>query len=79
MMWHSQEGMGWWMVFGGVLWLLFWTSIVLLLVRAFSHQDHHHGDATEDPMETARRRLARGEITTSEFEEIAKHSRPTPG
>jgi uncharacterized membrane protein len=80
MMWHSHDGMGWWMLFGGVFWLLFWVSIVVLLVRGFSHREHHHHDeSTEAPMETARRRLARGEISAPEFEEIARHLRSAPG
>lgn len=81
MMWHSQDGMGWWMLFGGVLWLFFWISVVILIVRAFGDRSHHHHDAqgAEDPVAIARRRLASGEITPAEFQEIVRHLRSAPG
>jgi putative membrane protein len=75
MMWHANDGMGWWMVFGGVFWLLFWASIIYVLFYAVTHREHRH-DGDGDAMEIARRRLARGEITPQEFEEIAKRLRP---
>ena len=78
MMWHTQDGMGWWMVFGGIFWLLFWGSIVYLFFRSVVHRDgHHHHDDAGDPMQIARARLARGEITPQQFEEIARHLRST--
>ena len=74
-MWHAQDGMGWWMVFGGAFWLLFWASAVYLFVRSFVHRDHRYDDPGE-PIEIARRRLARGEITPQQFEEMAHHLHP---
>jgi uncharacterized membrane protein len=74
-MWHANDGMGWWMVFGGVIWLLFWISIIYLFFTAVTDREHRHEDAV-DPMEIARRRLASGEITSQQFEEIARHLRP---
>lgn len=73
-MWHTNDGMGWWMVFAMVLWLLFWGSVVYLFFYAVTHRDHRHDD-TGDPLDVARHRLARGDITTAEFEEIARHLR----
>jgi hypothetical protein len=32
-MWHTGEGMGWWMVFGGALWLLFWAAVAYVVVQ----------------------------------------------
>lgn len=63
------------MVFGGEFWLLFWASAVYLFVRSFVPRDHRH-DGAGDPMEMARRRLASGDITPQQFEEIAHHLRP---
>lgn len=73
--------MGWWMVFGGVLWLFFWGSVIFLIFYAVTRRGDHDGDHEAEPeaMEIARRRLARGEITPTEFQEIASHLRPTTG
>jgi len=77
--------MGWWMVFGGILWLLFWGSIIYLFIAAVirpGHEHPHQGEARSDAMEIARRRLAGGEITPDQFEEIRRHlegrAGPTP-
>ena len=74
-MWHVQDGMGWWMIFGMAFWLVFWVSIVLVFLRSVVHREHHHHDAFGDPMEIVRGRLAHGEITPQQFEEIAGHLR----
>ena len=73
MVWHSQDGMGWWMLFGATFWLVFLISMAVIFARAFGNHTHHdHGRDREDPMDMARNRLARGEITTAEFDEIAR-------
>jgi hypothetical protein len=28
--WHAGEGMGWWMLFGGLLWIAFWATLIYL-------------------------------------------------
>ncbi len=76
MMWHTQDGMGWWMLFGGSFWILFWISILYVFLRSVVHREHQH-EGSGDPLEIARRRLARGEITPQQFEEIAGHLRAT--
>jgi uncharacterized membrane protein len=63
------------MVFGGAIWLLFWVSIIYLFFTAATHREHRHDDAG-DAMDVARHRLARGDITPQQFEEIAHHLRP---
>ena len=69
-MWHTQDGMGWWMVLMGVFWLLFMASVIYLFLSAFARGGgHDDGDA----LEIAKRRLARGEITTGQFQEIRRH------
>ena len=75
-MWHTNDGMGWWMIFGGILWLLFWGSLIYLFITAIIRPGHEHGhdrEARVDAMEIARRRLASGEITPEQFEEIRGH------
>ena len=31
-MWHAGDGMGWWMVWGGLMMFLFWGAIIALIV-----------------------------------------------
>jgi uncharacterized membrane protein len=31
-MWYWHEGMGWWMVFGGIWMLVFWAVVIALVV-----------------------------------------------
>ncbi len=81
-MWHTNEGMGWWMIFMGVFWVLFWGSLIFLAIAAISRgwgeRERGHDDAAS-PMEIARRRLARGEITSDQFQEIRRHLESTSG
>ena len=77
-MWHAHDGMGWWMVFGGAIGLLFWVSIIYLFFHALIHREHRHDDSG-DPIDIARRRLARGDITAQQFEEMAHHLHPPAG
>ena len=30
-MWHTGDGMGWWMVWGGLMMVLFWGGIIALI------------------------------------------------
>ncbi len=70
-MWGFHDGMGWWMVFGGFWMLVFWAAIIGLVVwgnnRTSWRDDRYH---TDSPVEIAKRRLARGEITRDEYEEL---------
>jgi len=31
-MWHTGDGMGWWMLWGGLMMVLFWGGIIALIV-----------------------------------------------
>jgi uncharacterized membrane protein len=77
-MWHANDGMGWWMVFGSVLWILFWVSVVYLVARA-AFRPERRGEHTSDAIEIARRRFASGEITPQEYDEIVRHLRTPLG
>ena len=80
-MWHAYDGMGWWMVFMGIFWILFWASLVYLIVAAIVRPARGRPDGDDgDALEIAKRRLARGEISTAEFQEIRQHlERHAPG
>ena len=69
--WAAHRGTGRWMLFGGILWLIFWTTVVYLAVSAFSGPRHAHGEAS-DALEIAEWRCARGEISREEFERIRR-------
>jgi putative membrane protein len=72
-MWFMHEGAGWWMVFGGIWMVLFWGGLIALIAWGISRLTRHNvsaGKAT--PLEIAKERYARGEITREEFEQIKK-------
>jgi len=83
-MWHTNDGMGWWMVFMGVFWVLFWGSLIFLAIAAITRSgggsvSARGRDSDEvSAMEIARRRLARGEITPEQFQEIRRHLESPP-
>lgn len=75
MMWGSPDGWGWWMLFGGLWMLLFWGVVIGLIVWGITRLAggrSERRDADETPLEIARKRLARGEITREQFEELQK-------
>jgi uncharacterized membrane protein len=78
-MWHTNDGMGWWMVFMGVFWVLFWGSLIFLAIAAMSRWGKGGGDRDGGgAIEIARRRLASGEITPEQFQEIRRHLESGP-
>ncbi|MBI4199890.1 MAG: SHOCT domain-containing protein [Chloroflexi bacterium] len=68
---HSNSAVGWgWMALGWVWMLLFWGSIIGLVVWGISRLS---GGRREDgPLEIAKRRYARGEITREQFEALKR-------
>ena len=57
---------------------LFWLLLIGFAAYLFYlnlHNSHvpGQGEILEPPLETAKKRLARGEITLEQFEEIKKH------
>jgi putative membrane protein len=74
MIWGASDGMGWWMVFGSIAWLVFIAVIVFAFVQVFNrgaarHERDERAPA-EPPLEIARRRYASGEISEEEFRRI---------
>jgi putative membrane protein len=73
-MWMHDGALGWgWAVFGMFWMVLFWGVIIGLIVWAvkqFSGDRRGDSVSPETPLEIAQKRLARGEITQEEFEEL---------
>lgn len=75
-MFQLGEGMGWWMLFGGMWMLVFWAVVIGLIVwaviRLTRRNGDHSGERKDTPLEIARQRYARGDISREEFEQIRK-------
>jgi putative membrane protein len=76
-MWHHHEGMGWWMVFGAIWVLVFWGAIIALIVWGVrkllgDKKSSSNINKPRDPLEIAKERYARGEISREEFQQIKK-------
>lgn len=72
-MWRVHDGMGWWMVFGGLLWLAFWVLIVYMIVSLVigpRREAEAQPSTPTDTLEIVRRRYAAGEITRDEFQQL---------
>ena len=75
MMWGYGDwpGGGWPMWFGGLSMLLFWAVVIGLTVWGVNRVSRPAAPPpADDPVDIARRRLARSEITVEQFEEIKK-------
>lgn len=79
MMWDGHDGMGWWMLWGSILWVVFITAFVVLAVRLAganspegSHSRHTMAPATETPLDIVRRRYASGELSRDQFEQMRR-------
>ncbi len=81
MMWHAGDGMGWWMLWGGLMMIFFWGAIVGLIVwaiqsmtrRESSQEDVRQiGPSGRSPLDIAKERYARGEVGREEFEKIKR-------
>ena len=71
-MWDTPIGMGWWMVFGGLWMAAFWGGIIALIVWGITRLVRGNSTPKQTPLEVAKERYARGEITREQFEQIKK-------
>jgi len=76
-MWHQGEGMGWWMLFGGIWMLVFWGLIIWFIVWGIQKitgkgKSDTRTPPKRDPLDIAKERYARGEISKEEFDQIKK-------
>jgi len=75
MMWHWGPGMSWWMIFGGGFFFLFWVAIIALVIWAWTKlagESRGQPSPRRDPLDIAKERYARGEISKEEFEQLKK-------
>ncbi len=72
-MWWAHDGtFGWWMVGGWISMLLFWCTIVGLVIWGINKftSTSRSSEDRGSLLEIAKMRYARGEITKEEFEQI---------
>lgn len=69
-MWGAHEGMGWWMLFGGVFWLALIGVVAYLVTSAFARGPRTLEGQPESALDIAKRRLAAGEISQEEYERL---------
>ena len=65
-----HNGMGWWMIWGGTMMVLFWGALIGLAVWGVARFSAQHPGDGDDALDLARRRYASGEISRDEFEQI---------
>ena len=75
MMWDMGDGMGWsgwWMLFGGLLWIAFWGAVIYLIVAFVRNSGRSATAPQDDPVAILKRRYARGEIGRDEYERMRR-------
>jgi putative membrane protein len=80
--WGMHDGgMGWW-IFGGIWMIVFWGLIIGLIVWGVSRvtgerrRDEEVPPREPSPVDIARSRYARGEISREEFTQIRRDLEP---
>ena len=72
-MWYMHEGMGWWMAFGWVWMVIFWGGLIALTVWGITKLSRRDDSSPKHgPLDVARERYARGEISKKELEQLKK-------
>ncbi|MBM3120083.1 MAG: SHOCT domain-containing protein [Chloroflexi bacterium] len=73
MMWNWWgNGFPFWMVFGGLWMLLFWGLVIWLIVWGIKKITESGRSGGKGPLDIAKERYARGEISQAEFEQMKK-------
>ncbi len=74
-MWLGDMGWGW-MVFGGIFMVIFWGGLIALIIWGVTRLSRRDGSAPpapkHDPLEIAKERYAKGELSREEFEQLKK-------
>ena len=70
-MWHSTDGMGWWMILGSVWMVFFWAVIIYVVFALVSKGTSSQSSGTrETHMDILKRRYASGEISKEEYDRM---------
>ena len=81
-MWDFQQSFQWWMPFFGMGMMLFMIVIVGLVVWGVARlatDNRDHPDTIDTPAEILEKRLARGEISSEQFQELQELLRVSDG
>ena len=65
-------GWGWWMLFGWLWFILFWGGLIWLVAWTVGKLGGRQ-ETSDDALEIARKRFARGEISEEEFLRLKQH------
>jgi putative membrane protein len=68
-MWHSVDGMGWWMALGSVWMVFFWGLVIWFIVRLTSRSPE---TSVTSAIEILKARYARGELTREQYHEMRR-------
>jgi len=72
-MWYMHETMGWWMVFGWISFVIFFGGLIALITWGAKRvTEAGSPEVRHAPLDIAKERYARGEISKQEFETIEK-------
>ncbi len=72
-MWDIPIGMGWWTACGGLWMLIFWGGLIAIVIWGITKIARRNDSAPKrDPLDVAKGRYARGEVSREEFEQIKK-------
>jgi putative membrane protein len=77
-MWDWHDGMmsgGYWLIWMVPLMIIFWGGIIALIVwgvKKLGKGEGTTGATKRDPLEIAKERYAKGEISKTDFEQIKK-------
>lgn len=75
-MWDGHDGMGWWMLFGSLWFVVFWGLIIWAVITLVSKlsdgQSGQSGPSSreEPPLDIVKRRYARGEISKEDYDRL---------
>lgn len=72
MMWGEQEGMGWWMLFGSVWFVVFWGLVIWAIVSLVNRPERSGPAGAESALDVASKRYASGEISREQFDQIRR-------
>ena len=67
-----MHNLSWWMVAGWFLIVLIWVGLAALAVWSFKWYTKRNASTKQSPIDIAKERYAKGEITKEQFEQIKK-------